>query len=172
MRFHIVPLALLGATSVVALDSFQEYIEEYLPSCVHNCTITAIEADTDCGQGSVASTAEDDVSCLCRAFVSTDVQLAQDFASSLAGCFIAAGCTDAELEELENLDALEVLGASDDLCGEGTGENVTDSDNDDDDDDDDDDNDDDEDGDNGATTLASGFNAILAAGVLVAVTVF
>ncbi|KAL4946755.1 hypothetical protein BDV06DRAFT_181493 [Aspergillus oleicola] len=170
MRSHILSLALLSATaaSVVALDSFQEYIEEYLPSCVVNCTVNAAESDTDCGQGSIASTNQDDISCLCSAFTSTDVELAQQFAGSLTECFVQAGCSDEELEELENLDAVEVLGASDDLCGEGTGESVTGEDSDDEEDSDDSDS---GDGDNGANTLVSGSNAFLAAGVLMAVAV-
>ncbi|KAL4797991.1 hypothetical protein BDV19DRAFT_357713 [Aspergillus venezuelensis] len=174
MRAHILPLALLGAaTSVVALDSFQDYIEEYLPACVVNCTTTAAENSTSCGEGSIASTNQDDISCLCSAFTSTDVSAAQDFATSLTECFLNAGCSDEELEELGNLDTVETLGASDELCGEGTGDSLTDDVDDVDDvEDNDGDDSDSDDGDNGATMLISGSNALLAAGVLIAATVF
>ncbi|KAL4963748.1 uncharacterized protein BDV14DRAFT_201475 [Aspergillus stella-maris] len=171
MRSHILPLALLSAaTSVLALDSFQDYIEEYLPSCVVNCTTTAAESSTNCGEGSIASTNQDDISCLCSAFTSTDVSAAQDFATSLTECFLSAGCSDEELGELENLDTVETLGASDELCGEGTGDSLTEGDGDVEDDDGDDS--DSDDGDNGASMLISSANALLAAGALIAVTVF
>ncbi|KAL4951705.1 hypothetical protein BDW69DRAFT_186114 [Aspergillus filifer] len=170
MRTQILSLALLSAaTSVLALDSFQEYIEEYLPACVVNCTTTAAESNTNCGEGSIASTDQGDISCLCSAFTSTDVAAAQDFATSLTECFLQAGCSDEELQELENLDTVKTLGASDELCGEGTGDSLTGEDVD---VEDNDGNDSDGDnGDNGASMLFPGSNIFFAAGLVMAVAV-
>ncbi|KAL4918325.1 hypothetical protein BDW62DRAFT_181739 [Aspergillus aurantiobrunneus] len=133
MRYLAIPLALLSTTTVVAAQSVEDFLDGYLPSCLMNCTVQAIETDTSCGDGSVASTDSNDISCLCDALLSTDEDLARRFTESMTSCVEEAPCSDAEFVEFSQIDPLDLLRGSQDLCGDvGTEDNDSDDDSDDD----------------------------------------
>ncbi|KAL4915817.1 hypothetical protein BDW62DRAFT_187683 [Aspergillus aurantiobrunneus] len=116
MRFFI-PLALLGATTVVAQDqSLRQILEDAVPECMQSCVSDAYESATSCSL--------DDTNCICSA----DSQaFSEDTINSLVGDLqqcMKDNCEASDLTDLSSDKLNSALSDAQSVC-DGTGAAVT-----------------------------------------------
>lgn len=101
----VLPLV-LSATSVVADQSFREFLEDKIPSCVMDCATGSLNnITTDCSNDAASSNNAEDINCVCDILREADSSVVVDFTESLSGCVANADCSSEDLEELSEIEA-------------------------------------------------------------------
>lgn len=101
----VLPLVLLSATSVVAEQSFREYAEEILPSCVIDCAANSLNNVTECGSDPASSNNKEDIDCICGELGDADRSFVRELVRNISGCMVDADCSEDDLDKINNLDA-------------------------------------------------------------------
>ncbi|BCS18718.1 uncharacterized protein APUU_11546S [Aspergillus puulaauensis] len=138
----VLPLVLLGATSVVADQSFQEYLEETFPSCIVGCATGTLNNVTECSKDATSSNNREDIDCVCNTLREADRSVVRQFVEDLSGCVFDSDCSEDDLEKISDVEAENIQDSvcQSDSASEGSGE------------------------DNGATLLSAGSTFLLTAG--------
>lgn len=101
----VLPLVLLSATTVVADQSFREFLEDKIPSCVMDCATGSLNnITTDCSNDAASSNNAEDINCVCDVLREADSSVVVDFTESLSGCVVDADCSSEDLEELSDIE--------------------------------------------------------------------
>lgn len=120
----VLPLVLLSATSVVAEQSFREYAEEILPSCVIDCAANSLNNVTECGSDPASSNNKEDIDCICGELGDADRSFVRELVENISGCMVDADCSEDDLDKINNLDAESF---QESVCESGGGDSNGDS---------------------------------------------
>ncbi|KAL3466123.1 hypothetical protein BJX64DRAFT_284704 [Aspergillus heterothallicus] len=105
---YILPVALLGATAVVA-ESAEDLINNLLPKCLRSCAVDALETASGCKIS--------DTSCLCKTDGAIGSDVLSSLVSDLTNCTLNSDCEVSDLEGLADLDASSLEDQAQSICG-------------------------------------------------------